>query len=82
MASPLSSAKKTVDLAAPRVRGSRIRRDPPPPKAKEVSLEQLREREQWVAIAGVVSVALAIALIVLGISNQWGWSMADYTIRV
>ena len=82
MASPIASAKKTVDLAAPRVRGSRIRRNPPPPKAKEVSPEKLREREQWMVIAGVVGVALAIAAIVLGVSDHGGWSMAEYEVRV
>lgn len=82
MASPLRASKTKVDLAAPRVRGSRIRRDPPPAKAKEVSPEKLREREQRVAIAGVVGVALALSLIILGISEHWGWSMADYTIQM
>ena len=30
MAAPLNTAKATVDLAAPGVEGSRIRRNPPP----------------------------------------------------
>jgi len=34
MANPLHSRKKAVDLAAPVVRVSRIRRDPPPPEKK------------------------------------------------
>lgn len=88
MAAPLStsaasrSTKRKVDLAAPGVRGSRIRRHPPPPPAKEVSPEELRERERRRAIAGVTALALAISLIIVGIAYNWGFTLAGFTIHL
>jgi hypothetical protein len=88
MASPLSTngaarAKQTVDLVGgKRVRGSRIRRAAPPPPVKELTKEQMREREQRLVLIGITAVALAIAAIVWGISNNWDFSLAGYTIRM
>jgi hypothetical protein len=88
MASPLSTggaarAKKTVDLAGgKRVRGSRIRRAAPPAPVKEMTKEEMRERERRIALIGIVSVALAVSGIVWGIGNNWDFSLAGYTIRM
>jgi hypothetical protein len=88
MAAPINtltvsrSVKRKVDLGAPGRRGSRIRRAPPPPSVKETSPEELRERERRTAIAGVTALALVISLVVLGIAQNWDFSLADYTIRM
>lgn len=88
MAAPLStvtvsrSVKRKVDLGAPGYRGSRIRRAPPPPPAKEISPEELRERERRTAIGGVTALAVVISLIILGVAQNWGFSLAGYTIRL
>jgi hypothetical protein len=80
MASPLQSGKKSVNLASP-VRVSRIRRDPPP-VAKKVELRDPEEIEARTVLIGVVSFALAIVIIVIGISSNYGWSPADYNIEL
>jgi hypothetical protein len=72
MASPLKSGKQFVTLAAP-VRGSRIRRDPPP-VAKQVAVRDPEERETWAVVVGVVSFALAIVVITLAVSIGLGGS--------
>jgi hypothetical protein len=69
MASPLKSAKKSVDLAAPGKLGSRIRRDPPPPKPKEMSLAERNERDRRWGIIGIILFALALFVIWLGFSS-------------
>ena len=81
MASPLPSSKQSVDLAAPAVRVSRIRRDPPPP-VKEVTIVDIEEREGWAVVIGVATFALALFVIVVGVSNAVGWSPRDYTVRI
>jgi len=80
MASPLQSGKKSVNLASP-VRASRIRRDPPP-VAKKIELRDPEEIEARTVLIGVVSFALAIVVIVIGISSNYGWSPADYNIEL
>ena len=80
MASPLQSGKKSVNLASP-VRASRIRRDPPP-VVKKVELRDPEEIEARTVLIGVVSFALAIVVIVIGISSNYGWSPADYNIEL
>jgi len=88
MASPLSTsgavrAKQTVDRAGgKRVRGSRIRRAPPPMPVKQLTKEEMRERERRIALIGIVAVALALTGIVWGISNNWDFSLAGYTVRI
>jgi hypothetical protein len=88
MASPLGThsaprAKKTVDLAGgARVRGSRIRRAPPPKPVRELTKEEIRERERRLVLVGVTAVALAVTIIVWGIGTNWGFSLAGYTIRM
>jgi hypothetical protein len=81
MARPLKSSKQTVDLAAPAVRGSRIRRDPPP-KVKEISLEERTERDQRMAAIGIAAFTMAIMIILYGIASYSGWSPAQYTIYI
>jgi hypothetical protein len=81
MASSLQKGKQSVDLAAPGKLGSRIRRDPPP-KVKEISVEELKERERRRAIVGVMIFALALFVIILGFSAFAGWSPAAYTIHL
>ena len=81
MASPLSTNKKTVDLATPVPRVSRIRRDPPPP-VKQVSTAEVRERDAWVIVIGIVTFALALSIILIGVSNVSGWSPRQYTIEI
>ena len=82
MASPFQSSKKSVDLAAPVVRVSRIRRDPPPPPVKEVSSAEIKERDAWTVVIGIATFALALVVIVVGVSNAAGWSPRDYTIHI
>ena len=78
MASPLQSGKKTVDLAAPGVRVSRIRRDPPP-KAKEITAAEVKERDAWDVAIGVTLFALALFIIMVGFGKAAGWSPSQYT---
>lgn len=82
MSRPLSSAKKTVDLASSGVRVSRIRRDPPPPKVKQLTLEERNERDRRNGIIGVIIFALALFVITLGLSSWAGWSPGDYTVQL
>jgi hypothetical protein len=81
MASPLKTGKKSVDLAAPAVRGSRIRRDPPP-KLKQITIEERNERDRRMAIIGIVAFALAIFVITIGFTSWAGWSPSQYTIHL
>ena len=82
MASPLPTRKISVDLAAPVLRVSRIRRDPPPPPPKEVSTAEIVERDARHVAVGIVTVALALFVILIGVSNAAGWSPRQYTIRM
>ena len=67
MARPLKTGKQTVDLAAPAVRVSRIRRDPPP-VVKEISIHERNERDRRLAIVGILIFAVALFVAVIGIS--------------
>ncbi len=80
MASPLQSGKKSVNLASP-VRGSRIRRDPPPP-AKKIELRDPEDIEARTVLIGIISFALAIVIITIGISSNYGWQPAEYNIEL
>jgi hypothetical protein len=66
--------KHTVELNGP-VRGSRIRRDPPPTPEKVVDPAKVQwssdEREIWYAIIGILAFALAIDIIIVAISVYW-----------
>ena len=80
MASPLKTGKQSVKLGAP-VRGSRIRRDPPP-IAKKIVERDPDERDVRVVAIGVVAFALAIFIIMIGFSAYSGWSPSDYTVEI
>jgi hypothetical protein len=82
MASPLPTRKQSVDLStSPGPRVSKIRRDPPP-KIKEVTVEELRGSETRNAVIGVVLIALALVVILAAFSNYSGWTPRDYTAQV
>ncbi len=71
MASPLQTAKQSVNLASnlasagPRV--SRIRRDPPPVVKQKIV--DPADREEWTVLVGVVTFALAFVIIIFGFSS-------------
>ena len=75
------SGKQTVDLTPPPLRVSRIRRDPPP-KVKEISLEERNERDRRAAVIGIILFALSLFVIALGFSRAAGWSLSDYTLHI
>ena len=81
MANFIQTRKKSVDLAAPVTRVSRIRRDPPP-VVKEVSAADIREREARTVVIGIVTMALALLVVLFGLSNATGWSPREYTIYI
>jgi hypothetical protein len=81
MAQPLNSAKQTVDLAAPAVRGSRIRREPPA-RVKEIPIRDREERERLMVIAGVVLFACALVALLVGIASAAGWSPSAYDVHI
>ena len=81
MASPFHSRKKTVDLATPMVRVSRIRRDPPPVE-KVLTAGEIRERNARTVIVGVIAFGLLLFLLALGFTNAAGWSPSQYTIHI
>ena len=79
MASPLKAGKKTVDLAEPAVRVSRIRRDPPP-KLKQISIEERNERDIRMGVIGILLFTIALIVILIGFSSWAGWSPRQYTV--
>jgi len=81
MGSPHHFAKKSVDMAAPVSRVSRIRRDPPSPERK-VTAAQIRERDAWSVVLGIAATALALLVILVAVSNAAGWSPSQYTIYI
>ena len=81
MASPLTTRKKSVDLAAPAIRVSRIRRDPPPP-VKIVTAAEIRERDANHIVIGVIAFALALFVILVGFGKMSGWSPSQHPIHI
>ena len=82
MAAPLKTRKQTVDLAAaPRVAGSRIRRNPPPAPKKEPVLDR-EDREKLSVTAGVLAVALALVAVILGLAIYAGWSPREVELHI
>ncbi len=82
MTRPLSTGKKSVNLATPAVRVSKIRRDPPPPVVKELTISERNERDIRMAVIGVVAFALALFVIAIGVSSWTGWSPRQYTVYI
>ena len=80
MAAPLPTGKKSVNLAVP-VRGSRIRRDPPPVVKKTIERDP-DERDIRAGVIGVIAFALAIAVITIAFSSGIGWSPSQYTVHL
>jgi hypothetical protein len=80
MTRPSPTGKKSVNLASPGVRVSRIRRDPPP-VVKEKFVD-LKEREQWDVTIGVLAFALAIFVIILAFGGYSGRSPVQYTVEL
>jgi hypothetical protein len=80
MTRPLPSGKKSVNLASPGPRVSRIRRDPPPVvKEKPVNPDEIDRRS---AVIGVIVFALAIFVLTIAFSSYSGWSPAQYTLNL
>ena len=80
MASPLTSRKQTVNLAAAGARGSRIRRNPPPAPKKEPLIDR-EDREKIAVTAGVIAFALALVILTAAIGVFAGWTPRDYEIH-
>ena len=76
MATPLKSAKQTVNLATAGARGSRIRRNPPPPPKKEPILDR-EDRERISVTVGVVAFTFALVVLVAAIGAYAGWTPRD-----
>ena len=81
MAKVLPTSKQSVDLASSGSKVSRIRRDPPPP-VKPIEAIDIEERESWTIAIGVMSFALALFVIVLGLSGAAGWSPSQYSLNL
>jgi len=72
--------KKSVDLAAPAVRGSRIRRDPPKP-VKEKTIDP-EERDRWIVVVGVLTFTVALCVLAVAFSSYSGWSPRQYSLNI
>ena len=81
MARPLSTEKKSVNLAPPGARVSRIRRDPPR-QVKEIVVRERHESDRRDAVVGILTFALAIFVIILAFGSYSGWSLSQYTVEV
>ena len=82
MAQPLQTAKPSVDLAKAGPRVSKIRRDPPPAKVKEIVFRDREERDRSDVLIGVLVFALAIFALTVAFGVYSGWSPREYTIQV
>ena len=81
MASPFHTRKTTVDMSAPVVRVSRIRRDPPPP-VRVITAAEIRERDARNIVIGIIAFALAVFIILIGLSNAAGWSPSQHAVVI
>jgi hypothetical protein len=81
MASPLQSRKPSVNLAAPAVRISRIRRDPPP-VVKELTAADVKEQDARSVTVGILAFGLAIFVVLIAAGNATGWSPTNYSITI
>jgi len=81
MARPLQTGKQSVNLAAPGVRPSRIRRDPPPVVKEKVALPP-DERDRQDVVIGITAFALAIFVIMLAFAVYSGWTPRQYTVQM
>lgn len=81
MAKPLQTSKQTVALGTPGVRGSKIRRDPPPP-VKEIPVRDPEERDARVVVIGILVFTLAVVVIILGFTDLLGHSPRNYTAHI
>ena len=81
MATPLPTAKQSIDLADGTARVSRIRRDPVPAK-QELKVPDPEGRDARMVITGVVVFALAIVVASLGLMAAGAWTAKDYTLHV
>lgn len=79
MPSPSRTSKKTVDLAEPVVRVSRIRRDPPPPE-KIITAAEIREHDTRTLVIGVAILSLALFVALIGVVDFAGWMPREYLI--
>ena len=70
--------KSAVDMAAPAVRGSRIRRDPPMPE-KKVTAGEIKDRDARAMAIGIATLAIALIVVLLSGTNLAGWSPSQYT---
>ena len=80
MAAPLKSGKQSVNLASS-ARVSKIRRDPPP-VVKRVEVKDPEDRDTQTVVIGVIAFAVALFIVMLGISTYSGWSPSDYNVEV
>ena len=77
MASPLKTGKQSVTLGTPGVRGSKIRRDPPP-VIKEVEVRDRDEHDTKTVVIGILTFAIALVIIGIAVSSIAGWSPRHY----
>jgi hypothetical protein len=82
MAAPLQTGKQSVDLASGEVRGSRIRRAPPPQSQPtlKMSIEERDELHRRMIVIGMAAFALAVFVIVLGLGMVGTWSPGEHTV--
>lgn len=82
MASPLPSAKQSVNLAMAGSRGpktlgvSKIRRDPPA-AVKELAVPDTDDHDARTVVVGILTFTLVLLVIFVGLSSAVGWSPRD-----
>ena len=81
MARSQPHAKTIVDLSKAGPKGSRIRRDPPPPPRK-VTAGELRAREARIIVIGITAIGLALFVVLLSLDRFAGLSLADHVIEL
>ena len=81
MARPLKTGKQAIDLAAKAAPGSLIRREPPP-VVKQTVVPDRDEVDRRAAAIGIAVFAIAILVILFGLSSWAGWTPTEYTIRI